>query len=299
MRLLLAPIFLLPICAEAADWQPLGASELGKHFVDRASLQWSADESSFTVDTRIEEKADQEWLLMLQVRCTENTFSYLKGRQSSNGKVLAQFDKPRAPEQISKGSMPDQLKTGFCGKPGEIQWQPVGKSNISTVYYDPSSIRQSGDGRRFQANTRVVPFKGDEVTFSSLDFNCAEQTFVITKMSKLKEGKLQQVFDKPQPATPTSRTATLDKLVKKFCSQPAKASGQKASQPECEKVVGQIKAIEASVQKDYDNGSLKCAQGEAYIAELQKQGKLAEQYQCPVNSLESYIQTVKDAACGQ
>lgn len=284
---------------QAADWQPLGTSELGKHFVDRTSLQWSADKTSFAVDTRIEEKADQEWLLTLQVDCTENTFSYLKGKQSSNGKVLALFDQPRAREQISRGSMPDQLKTGFCGKPGEIQWQPVGKSHISTIYYDPSSIRQSGDGRRFQANTRVVPFKGEEVTFSSLDFNCADQTFVATKMSKLKDGKLQQVFDKPQPATPTSKTATLDKLAKKFCGQPAKVSGQKASQAECDKVVSKIKAIEASVQKDYDNGSLKCAQGEAYMAELQKQGKLVEQYQCPVSLLESYVQTVKEAACGQ
>ena len=111
-------------------------------------------------------------------------------------------------------------------------WESIGKSKISEVFYDKSSIKQSSDGERFVADTKVVPFDNKEQTYSRMLFNCSEKTFIVLRLSKQKTGgKQEQVFDKPQPPTPTSKTATLDKLANLYCGkvpQPAVNASEQA-----------------------------------------------------------------------
>jgi hypothetical protein len=134
--------------------------------------------------------------------------------------VLSEFDTPRPTESISPESMPDQLKQQYCdtgGSSGSAEWESIGKSNIAEVFFDRSSIKQSQDGARFLAKTRTVSLGNQEPTFSTIVFNCTDRTFTITRSSKLKDGKMEHIFDKPQPPTPVSKTATLETLATRFC----------------------------------------------------------------------------------
>ena len=298
MRHFLSPWLLLALSAtaQAADWQFLGVSSAGQHFVDPATLQWEADRTSFSVATRVVVEDGSEWQTTMTVGCAENRFRYLRGKQVRDGKTLVSFDAPREDEPINAGSMPDQLQKEYCrvADRKDIAWQAVGKSEIATVYYDPASVRQNRERTRFKVDTRVQPFKGSEQTFSSLSFDCAAQTFTVLRLSKSIDGRTEQIFDRPQQATPTSKTATLSTLAGKFCG---KAGTQAAAPSACSRTLDRIKAIEAQVQYDFDHGALQCQRAEIYIKDLSEIRTEVERLRCAVADLPGYMQTVRQAAC--
>lgn len=319
MKWLLLMLTLFSAQASAADWQFLGASSVGQHFVDPASLKWEADRAAFSIATRVLEKDGGEWLTTLRIACQANNFAYLHGKHIKKGKTLASFSTPRPAESISAGSMPDQLHKEYCrlADRKEIQWQEIGKSSIATVYYDPASVRQNQERTRFKADTRVQPFAGDEQTFTSMSFDCADDTFTVLRMSKVKNGQAEQIFDRPQRATPTSKTATLARLADKFCGQPASRqsgstqsgstssapaktidkSSKNANQAACNEELAKLKAMEAQVQYDFDNSELQCERAEKYVKELVRIDSSVKKLQCAVADLQGYIQTVQAAGC--
>lgn len=295
-RLLLCGLLLAAfVPAHAADWQFLGASSAGQHFVDPATLQWEPDGKSFSIATRVAVEDGSEWQTTMKVACAENRFRYLRGKQVRGDETLVSFDTPREDEAIQAGSMPDQLQKEYCrvADRQDIAWQVVGKSEIATVYYDPASVRQNREHTRFKVDTRVQPFKGDEQTFSSLSFDCAAQTFTVLRLSRTVNGHTEQVFDRPQQATPTSKTATLTTLAGKFCGKKAQTPVQAA----CGRVLDRIKAIEAQVQYDFDQGQLQCERAQAYLKDLGEVGAEVERLRCAVADLPGYMQTVRQAGC--
>jgi hypothetical protein len=121
--------------------------------------------------------------------------------------------------------MPDQLRQQYCdlySGPNSDEWESIGKSNIAEVFFDRSAIKLNQDGTYFMAKTKVVPLNKQELTFSTIVFNCSDRTFTVTKLSKLKNGKIEHVFDKPQKPTAVSKTATLETLATRFCTTSAK-----------------------------------------------------------------------------
>ncbi|HEY8119358.1 MAG TPA: hypothetical protein VIE91_08980 [Methylophilaceae bacterium] len=221
MKVLLLLALLLGISSvQAEEWQLLGPSEAGDHYVDRDSLRWDPTQTIFRIVTNVQLYDDTVWLTELEVDCQQSSYAYISGVKMLGNQVLSRFDKPKAPEPISQESMPDQLRNQYCYSDIDLnvaQWESVGKSSIAEVFFDRTSIKQSKDKARFVAETRVVPFNGDEETLSTLVFSCSDHTFTLLKANRVKDGKLQPIFDKPQRATPTSKTATLDKLSSKFC----------------------------------------------------------------------------------
>lgn len=210
--------------AQAEQWQFLGPSQIGKHYVDRDSVQWGDDQSTFSIVTNVIQRDKSAWLTVIEINCRQNIYTYTHGIKMQGENILSKFDTPRPAEPISPESMPDQLKQQYCdagsgSRPAE--WESIGKSNIAEVFFDRVSIKQSQDGARFVAQTKVVPLDNQELTFSTIVFNCSDKTFTITRLSKLKNGKMEHVFDKPQPPTATSKTATLETLAAKFCGKSA------------------------------------------------------------------------------
>lgn len=224
-RLLLLACLLGISHVQAEEWQFLGPSQVGKHYVDRDSVQWGDDQSTFSIVTNVIGRDKSAWLTVIKIDCHQNTFVYTHGIKMQGENILSKFDTPRTTEPISPESMPDQLRQQYCdagsgSRPAE--WEYIGKSNIAEVFFDRVSIKQSQDGARFIAQTKVVPLDNQELTFSTIVFNCSDKTFTITRLSKLKNGKVEHVFDKPQPPTATSKTATLATLAAKFCTESAK-----------------------------------------------------------------------------
>ena len=298
MRNLLSLWLLLALspAVHAADWQFLGVSSAGEHFVDPATLQWEADRKSFNIATRVVVEDGSEWQTAMEIACAENRFRYLRGKQMRGDQTLVNFDKPREQEPINAGSMPDQLQKEYCrvADRKDIAWQALGKSEIATVYYDPASVRQNPERTHFKVDTRVQPFKGDEQTFSSLSFDCSAQTFTVLRLSKTVEGRVEQIFDRPQQATPTSKTATLSTLAGKFCGKP----GAQAPAPSaCDRTLDKLKALEAQVQYDFDQGELQCQRAEVYLKDLNEVSVEVERLHCAVADLPGYMQAVRQAAC--
>ena len=209
--------------AHAEQWQSLGISTAGEHFVDLDSLQPNADHSSFSIVTNVIQPDKSAWLTLMEINCQHNTFTYLEGIKMQDDNILSRFNMPRPIENISEESMPAMLKQAYCDADPDAAplWESIGKSAIAEVFFDHDSVKQSQDGERFIATTKVVPLKGQEQTFSNMLFNCKDDTFVVLKLSRLKNGKLETVFDKPQPTTPTSKTATLKTLARRYCGHPA------------------------------------------------------------------------------
>lgn len=219
-RLLLLAVLLSVTSLHAEEWQLLGPSEAGDHYVDRDSLTWNPAQTIFRIVTNVRLYDDSLWLTEMEIDCQQATFAYISGVKMRGNAVISRFDEPRPAEPISEESMPDQLRNQYCYSDINLQvaqWEPIGKSSIAEVFFDRTSIKQSTDKARFVAETKVVPFKGEEETLSTLVFNCSDRTFTLLKANKIKGGKLEPIFDKPQRAAPTSKTATLDKLADKFC----------------------------------------------------------------------------------
>lgn len=220
---LLAALFCTPF-AHAEHWQSLGSSEAGEHFVDVDSLQQNAELSSLSIVTNVIQPDKSAWLTLIEINCRQNTFAYMQGVKTQDDKILSRFNKPRLAERISEESMPAMLKQAYCAAAASAAtalWESIGKSNIAEVFFDRASIRQSQDGVRFIATTKVVPFNSQEQTFSKMVFNCNDGTFTVLKMNRQKNGKMENVFDKPQAPTPISKTSTLQTLAARFCRKPA------------------------------------------------------------------------------
>ena len=210
--------------ARAEEWQALGSSQVGKHYVDRDSLHWGDDQSTFSIVTNVIQRDKSAWLTVIEIDCHQNTFTYTHGIKMQGKNVLSEFDTPRPTEPISPESMPDQLRQQYCDTysgPNSVEWESIGKSNIAEVFFDRSSIKLNQDGTYFVAKTKVAPLDNQELTFSTIVFNCSDKTFTITRLSKLKNGKMEHIFDKPQPPTATSKTATLETLATRFCTKSA------------------------------------------------------------------------------
>lgn len=229
MKTLLSLFLLFGITSvHAEQWQLLGPSEAGEHYVDRDSLQWDVTQTVFKIMTNVRLYDDSVWLTDMEINCQQATYAYLSGVKMQGDAVISRFDQPKPAEPISEESMPDQLRNQYCYSNDDLKlarWESIGKSSIAEVFFDSTSIKQSTDKARFVAETKVVALKGEEETLSTLVFNCTDRTFTLLKANKIKDGKLEPIFDKPQRAEPTSKTATLDKLANKFC-EPAQSRNE-------------------------------------------------------------------------
>jgi len=297
MLLVLAPM------TQAAEWQFMGDSEVGKHFLDRTTLIWEQNKTTFSVLTKVTQKNDQEWLLRMQVDCKLNSYTYVNGTKSVKGEVVLKFDTPKPTETILADTVPDQLKREYCEAPNQAstQWELVGKSAIADVYFDPSSLRYSNEANLFIVETRVQPFDQSGETLSRLSFNCDNHTFSVLRMSKFKDGKIENLFEKPQAAAPTNKTATLDKLADRFCStikqmdaDPAESGSQ---QTVCDQTLAELQAIEDQVQTDIDTDNLKCKRNQSYLKQLDVLNKVIRRNSCPVGDLADYMKSIKALDC--
>jgi hypothetical protein len=219
---------------QAADWQLLGASDVGAYYADRHSLKWQDADPVFTIATNVIEKDKTEWHTVIQIDCGNRTFTYLSGARMEGGKASLRFDTPRSTEKILAGTMPDMLKTEYCGTmvtsgPAAnnkvVRWEPAGKSNVANVYFDRSSHKQNQDS--FVIDTKVVPFNHEEETYGTVSFSCKDKTFTMLKLDRFKDGKLEKVFDKPQPPLQTSKMATLEIVANKFCGNAKTSASSK------------------------------------------------------------------------
>lgn len=283
----------------AADWQFVGSNNTGKYYIDRSSVRW-LNTQSFTIMTNVVQRDEAELQTQIRIECGQNTYTYMNGRETRKDKVISQFDKPRSPEAIATGSMPHELKAEYCDAPDTQQatWESIGKSKISEVFYDKASIKQSSDGERFVADTKVVPFDNKEQTYSRMLFNCTEKTFIVLRLSKQKDGKQQQIFDKPQPPTPTSKTATLDKLANLYCGK-APQPAINASQQACAEALEIVQAMEEQIRADVAAGGMRCGQMDSYLQSVRDLQEVVHQYQCPIDGLDSFGQEIRAAGCSQ
>jgi hypothetical protein len=299
VRWLAFAMLLLAGQAQAADWQFVGSNNTGKYYIDRSSVRWLSTQS-FTIMTNVMQRDEAELQTQIKIECGQDTYTYMHGRETRKDKVISKFDKPRQPEAIVAGSMPHELKAEYCDAPDTRQatWESIGKSKISEVFYDKSSIKQSSDGERFVADTKVVPFDNKEQTYSRMLFNCTEKTFIVLRLSKQKDGKQQQIFDKPQPPTPTSKTATLDKLANLYCGK-APQPAVNASEQACSEALEIVQAMEEQIRADIAGGGMRCGQLDSYLQSIRDVQEVVQQYQCPIDGLDSFSQEIRAAGCSK
>lgn len=283
----------------AADWQFLGASDSGAYYADRHSLQWQDVHPIFTISTNVVEKDKTEWHTVIRIDCGASAFTYLSGARMQGGKASLRFDTPRSTEKILAGTMPDLLKTEYCGtKPVAdnkiVRWEPAGKSSVANVYFDRASHKQEKDG--FVIDTKVVPFNHEEETYGTVSFSCKDRTFTMLKLDRLKGGKLENVVNKPQPPLPTSRMATLEIVADKFCGNTKASAG---GSDVCTQTLTRMHKLETRIQKDADDGGLQCKQVDGYLKEIESIAGLNRQHDCGINGLDAYVQQVKTAECAK
>lgn len=294
-------LVLASVGLKAEDWQYLGDSDIGKYYADRESIKREPLESAFVITTKVIEKDKAEWLTSIRVDCGNNMFNYLSGKKTESGKLTLYFDTPRASEGIQAGSMPDLLRSEYCGtvqaassNASELtQWELAGKSTLANVYFDRKSYRTAKDG--FVIDTKVVPFSTDEESFGKVEFDCAAETFTMLKLEKLRNGKMERVIDKPQPPVQTGKMATLKIVADKFCTrQPV--SGNNRAQV-CSKAIARMQALEGRIQAEVDKVALQCSQVESYIKQVGEIKSFAKQHECAIGGLDAYIQSIKSADC--
>lgn len=299
MRVVWWGLMLICVQAWAADWQFLGASDAGGYYADRHSLKWQDNRPVFNIATNVIEKDKTEWRTMIQIDCGSSTFTYLSGVRMQDGKSALRFDTPRPTEKILAGTMPDLLKTEYCGTfpaaGGKIvRWEPAGKSNVANVYFDRASLKERKDG--FVIDTKVVPFSHEEETYGTVDFSCRDQTFTMLKLDRLKDGKLQKVFDKPQPPLQTSKMATLEIVANRFCGNTKTASATPDTEA-CVQTLSRMRSLEAQIQKDADDGGLACSKVDGYLKQIAEIGRANAQHDCGISGLDAYAAQVKTAGC--
>jgi hypothetical protein len=290
---------MLSFGAQAEQWKSLGASSVGKHYADIDSLQRDASGMIFSIVTRVEQTDGAQWVTHMAVDCKANTFAYTSGFKLVGGEIVSRFESPRPASQIVQDSMPDELQKEYCVSL-QPQWESLGKSNIADVYYDRNSVQQNADGSRFKADTMIMPFNGQEETHSTIAFDCAADNFNIIKMTRIKDGKEEQIFEYPQQAAHTSKIATLATLAKKFCGKPPGTQAPPSvPQPntECEKVLGTLKTLEVTIQKDFDDDGLQCKQVNAYVKQIQAINKNVKKHDCAIGDLEAYEKEIREAGC--
>ena len=283
----------------AADWQLLGASDVGTYYADRHSLTWQSKDPIFNIATNVVEKDRTEWRTVIQIDCGNETFTYLRGAKLEGGKTSLRFDKPRPTEKILTGTMPDMLKREYCGTMSLgtekiVRWEPAGKSNVANVYFDRGSLKQEPSG--FTIDTKVVPFDHEEETYGTVSFSCKDNTFTMIKLDRLKEGKLEKVFDKPQPSLPTNKTATLAIVANKFCND-GKAKTPSVNVDACAQAVATMRRLEKRIQQDVDKVGLQCVQVDGYLTEIEGVARTTKVHDCGISGLESYKQQIKTADC--
>jgi hypothetical protein len=182
------------------------------------------------------------------------------------------------------------LSDEYCGKTKPVQaqdWQKIGTSSIATVFFDRSNIKRNKEGSRFIADTKVVPLDSGGETFSTLAFDCQGRTFTIMKMSKVKAGKVEHIFDKPQPPASIDKTATLASLAELVCS-PAQ---------QCDQVIARLKSIETNIQAHYEQGDLSCREVENSVKQIESLGRDAANHNCHITGLSDYMNEIKQVSC--
>lgn len=288
--------------ALAADWQFLGASDSATYYADRHSLNWDSGNPVFTIATNVIEKDKVEWHTVIRIDCGINTFTYMSGARMENGKASLRFDTLRSTEKILAGTMPAMLKSEYCGSmPASggakiVRWEPAGKSSVANVYFNRESLKKNQDG--FVIDTKVVPFNHEEETYGTVSFSCSKDTFTMLKLNRLKGGKIEKVFDKPQPPLKTSKMATLEIVADKFCGK------QKSRLPApgadaCTQAVANMRTLELEIQKDADEGGLQCKQVESYLKHIDEIARTSKQHDCTITGLDAYKQQIKTAECTQ
>jgi len=295
-------LLLLAGNAFAADWQFLGASDSGAYYADRHSLKWQDAHPIFTISTNVVEKDRTEWHTVIRIDCSGGKFTYLSGARMEGGKPSLRFDTPRSTEKILAGTMPDLLKTEYCGnKPAAdkavekiVRWEPAGKSSVANVYFDRASFKQEKDG--FVIDTKVVPFDHEEETYGTVSFSCKDKTFTMLKLDRLQDGKLEKVFDKPQPPLSTSRMATLEIVASKFCGN---ATPAVRGDDVCTQSLTRMHRLETRIQQDANDGGLQCKQVSDYLKEIETIAGYNRQHDCGINGLDAYVQQVKTAECAK
>ena len=253
----------------------------------------------FTIATNVVEKDKTEWHTVIQIDCSNGTFTYLSGAKMEGGRASLRFDTPRSTEKILASTMPDMLKTEYCGvmpvaNNKLVRWEPAGKSTVANVYYDRSSHRQNQDG--FVIDTKVVPFSHEEETYGTVSFSCKDNTFTMLKLDRFKDGRLEKVFDKPQPPLPTSKMATLEIVAKKFCGK-SKGATTASKDDSCIQALTGMRGLETAIQQDADDDGLQCARVDGYLQEIAGVAIIIRQHDCGINGLDAYMQQVKTADC--
>lgn len=298
MKVVLCGLFLLAAPVWAADWQFLGASDAGAYYADRHSLQWQGGNPVFDIATNVIEKDKVQWHTVIRIDCGNSTFTYLSGAKVEGGKASLRFDTPRSTEKILAGTMPDLLKTEYCGTFSAadrkiVRWEPAGKSNVANVYFDRASLKQNQDG--FVIDTKVVPFNHEEETYGTVSFSCKNDTFTMLKLDRFRGGKLEKVFDKPQPPLQTSKMATLEIVADKFCGNTKKTAA--SATDACVQVLASLRSLEAQIQQDADNGGLACGQVGDYLQQISDIGKATGKHDCGISGLDAYAHQIKSADC--
>lgn len=299
MKVFVWLLLLLSVNALAADWQFLGASDAGAYYADRHSLKWQGSHPVFLIATNVIEKDKTEWHTVIQIDCGNSTFTYLSGAKVEGGKASLRFDTPRSTEKILTRTMPDLLKTEYCGTfPASdrkiVRWEPAGKSNVANVYFDRASLKQDKDG--FVIDTKVVPFNHEEETYGTVSFDCTANTFTMLKLDRFKNGKLEKVFDKPQPPLQTSKMATLEIVANRFCGSAQSASATPSADA-CIQVLSEMRSLEAKIQKDVDGGGLACGKVEGYLKQINLIAKTSRKQDCAISGIDAYAEQVRTAGC--
>lgn len=227
--------------------------------------------------------------------------------QEMAGESSTQSDIPFLAEPAISNYSPES--TVFESPSSKIEWQSIGKSAIAEVFYDRKSIRRSQDGSRFIAHTKVVPFadsskdnEAGDITLSTLSFDCNDHSFMVVRMSKLKDDQLISVFDTPQPPAHTDKIATIQTLANKFCKtsdEPVtpKTPAQLKKDTRCANTLSQVEQLQNKIQKNIDDGGLLCKQVKSYVKQIQQLAKAVKRDDCAIDGLDSFAQDVKSEAC--
>src|SRR3546814_9715569 len=106
------------------------------------------------------------------------------------------------------------------------------------------------------------------------------------KLNRFKDGKMEQVFDKPQPPLKTSKVATLEIVADKFCGKQKTPVSASAAGP-CVKALADMRRLELTIQKDADEGGLQCKQVQSYLKQIDAIATTSGQNECTVRDRKS------------